>query len=273
MPRPFERTLDEMAAFLGAGLEAEKTARRPGMLQAVDPRVRLLAAAGALLAVAFARHLPTLAVVFLAVFSVGWRSGVAMWPLMRRVILVTALFAGVAALPAVLSPVTPGPAVVRLPGGWSVTSPGLVTAARLVLRSSASVLITLTLLSVTPWHRILASLRALGVPVAAVAVLGIGYRYVFLLIEEARSALLAREARRVGRFTGAQARREMSGAAGALMSHSLATAEETHRAMQARGFTGDVRTLEAGRPLAADGAFLLSVACLLAALLVMDRGL
>jgi cobalt ECF transporter T component CbiQ len=273
MPRPFERTLDEMAAFLGAGLEAEKTARRKGLLQAVDPRARLLAAAGALAAVAFARHLPTLAALFLAGAFVAWRSAVPLWPLLRRVMAVTALFSGVAALPAILHAVTPGPTAVHLPGGWAVTTPGLVTAGRLVLRSSASVLITLTLVSATPWHRVMASLRALGTPAAAVHVLGIGYRYVFLLLEEARSMLVAREARRVGRLTGRQARREMSGAAGALMARSLETAEEVHRAMQARGFTGDVRTMNRPRPLASDAVFLFSVACLLAALLVVDRGL
>ena len=85
--------------------------------------------------------------------------------------------------------------------------------------------------------------------------------------------LVAREARRVGRLTGAQARKEMGGAAGALMMRSLDTAEQVHNAMRARGFAGVARTLEAPRPLLADAAFLLSAACLVAALTVVDRGL
>ena len=100
MNRPFERTLDEMAAFLGAGYEAERTACRDGLLQRVGPRARLLAAMGALVAVAFARHPLTLAIMFCVVLLVAGRSAVPLWPLIRRVVTVTALFAAVAALAA-----------------------------------------------------------------------------------------------------------------------------------------------------------------------------
>ena len=114
---------------------------------------------------------------------------------------------------------------------------------------SLVVLLTLT----TPWNRLLGSLRSLGVPRMFVRVLGMCYRYIFLLLNTVSDMYTARKARTAGRDTGvASGRAFVAASAGALFGKSHALSEEVHMAMISRGYTGGSRTLANARIRAID---------------------
>jgi len=252
MPIRFDRTLEEFSTVLGASLEAERAARAPGFLQRRDPRAKILSAALLLLAVALARRPGTLAVLYVAAFAVAAASRLPLARLLRREWLIAGVFTGVIALPALFTAVTPGPVIVRLPGGLGISSTGVEAATRLLLRAVASIHIALTLTQTTRWNDLLAGLRGLGVPATAVTVLALCHRYIHLLVEEAREMLLGRAARRVGRLSGAAARREIAASAGALLLRSQETGMAVHAAMTARGYRGETRAAPPRRFSAAD---------------------
>ena len=84
-----------------------------------------------------------------------------------------------------------------------MTAQGLLSAGYLVSRvETASTLSVLLILS-TPWTHVLKALRVLRVPVVLVVILGMAYRYIFLLLESARDMLESRRSRMVGELTGA----------------------------------------------------------------------
>ena len=85
---------------------------------------------------------------------------------------------------------------------------------------SLVVLLTLT----TPWVRLLAALRSLGVPRIFVLIIGMAYRYIFLLLGSVTDMYEARKARTVGPPKhDSAARAFVAATAGALLGKSHAT--------------------------------------------------
>jgi len=269
MPARFTRTLDEMSTMLGDGLEAERTANAPGWLQARDPRAKLLTALGVLLAVSLVHRPAALLAFYLVLVAAAGSTRVPVLRLLRREWLAAGFFSGVVALPALF--ITPGPPLFALPFGVAVTAPGAEAGARLFLRALASIHVALLMTQTTPWNRLLHGLRGLGVPSLAVMVLTLSRRYIVLLLGLARSMLLGREARRVGRISGATARRQAAAATGALLVRSQDTGEAVYRAMSARGWRGEPRDLEPTRWRAGDSLLCLGAAALCAAVILLDR--
>jgi cobalt/nickel transport system permease protein len=112
----------------------------------------------------------------------------------------------------------------------------------------------------TPWADVLKSLKALRVPQVFVLVLSMTYRYIFLFLHTANGILLARKSRVVGRASGAEQRRWITGTMGNLMSRAFKMSNDVYAAMLARGFTGEARSYTTYRMRFADWAGLALVA-------------
>jgi energy-coupling factor transporter transmembrane protein EcfT len=96
----------------------------------------------------------------------------------------------------------------------------------------------------TVWSHLLRSLRFLGVPTAAVAVVSMTYRYIFVFIESAKQMLEARQTRLVGYLDPALERRFAAASVGALLDKTMVLSGDVYTAMQARGFRGEIRLLD-----------------------------
>jgi cobalt ECF transporter T component CbiQ len=266
----FDRTLEEMSTLLGASVEAERSASAPGWLQRRDPRAKLITALLMLMTAALVHRPRTLAILYLLVLHAASSSDLPMGKMLRREWLIAGVFTGLVAIPALFAAVTPGPTLVLLPGRLAISTTGAETAARLLLRAVVSIHIVLTLTQSTPWHRVLHGLRRLGVPATAVMVLSMCHRYIYLLVAEAREMLLGRVARRVGRLSGAEARRQVAASVGALLLRSQETGAAVHAAMVARGYRGEPRDLAPTRWTAVDWAYCVGTAALSGVLLLAD---
>jgi cobalt ECF transporter T component CbiQ len=255
--------------MLGTSVEAEQSAAAPGWLQRRDPRAKLTGTFALLLCASLVHRPLTLAALYLLLVVVASTTRVRIGKLLRREWLVAGLFTGLVALPAVF--ITPGPALVRLPGGISVSGPGTEAAARLLLRAVASIHLALLLTQTTPWHHVLRGLRGLGVPALAVMLLSVSHRYIALLVTTAREMLLGREARRVGKISGPEARRQIAASVGTLFIGSQETGEAVFKAMAARGWRGEPRDLAPLAFRAADALLVTGALAIGAAFLLVDR--
>jgi energy-coupling factor transporter transmembrane protein EcfT len=123
--------------------------------------------------------------------------------------------------------------------------------------SSLVVLVTLT----TPWTKLLAGLRGLAVPKIFILIIGMAYRYIFLLLNSVTDMYTARKARAVGnqREDVKSGQRFVTATAGALFGKAHALSEEVHMAMVSRGYTGDATSLQAPSVGARDVVFLVGV--------------
>jgi cobalt/nickel transport system permease protein len=257
-----EKTLGGITGAMEQTLFAEEIARQKGLLQALDPRVKLVGALAILLAISFSHNLLVIAALYLLTLPMAYASNVPMGFYLKRVWVFMPFFTGIVALPALFSPFTPGEPLVTLVDLASprlylaITIPGAVTAAFLLLRVGASVSIAVLLVLTTPWTVLLKALRVLRVPQAFVLILGMTYRYIYVLLHAANNMFLARKSRVVGRVSGAEDRRWLAGSMGTLISKSYALSEEVYLAMQSRGFRGEAQVMQdlAWRP--ADWAWL-----------------
>jgi len=134
---------------------------------------------------------------------------------------------------------------------WAVSEAGLWRFLSIAARSYLSVQAAVLLAATTQFPDLLWGMRALKVPPILVAVGGFLYRYLFVLADEARRMMQAREARSAvpaGRRGGGTVlwRARVTGAmAGTLFLRAYERSERIWNAMVARGYDGEVRVLSA----------------------------
>jgi len=124
----------------------------------------------------------------------------------------------------------------------AATREGLELAADAGLRGCASILAVLVLSGTTEPPRLFEGMASLGMPRAFVLVLSMVYRYLFEIAGElarVRRAALAR----AFRMTSVRAVPRLGTMAGAVLVRSVERSEQVNRAMRARGFDGEVRTM------------------------------
>jgi cobalt/nickel transport system permease protein len=119
---------------------------------------------------------------------------------------------------------------------------GLVLALSVLLKGVLAILAVGWLVFTTPFTHLLLALRSFRVPKLIVSVLSFLFRYLDLLADESLRVRRARSARcpekkiqKLGRSTG--------GMVGNLMLRTLDRAERIHRAMRARAFDGEIRSV------------------------------
>jgi cobalt/nickel transport system permease protein len=246
----FEKTLNDITGALEQTLFAEEIARREGLLQSLDPRAKLIGALALLIAISASHNLIVILALYILTLPIASASRVPMGFYFKRVWVFMPFFTGVVALPALFSPFSPGAPIVTLidlasPRVYlAITQPGVITAAFLLLRVGASVSIAVLLILTTRWTTLLKALRVLRVPQAFVLILGMTYRYIYVLLHAANNMFLARRSRVVGRVASAEDQRWLAASMGALFAKSYALSDDVYLAMQSRGFRGEAQVME-----------------------------
>ena len=237
-----EHTLHGIAEALERALFAEEISARPGLFQALDPRVKILTVLAFLVSVSLSRSLIVIAAIYLLTLILALASAIPAGFFIKRVWLALPFFTGMLILPALF--ITPGPTLLQLPLGLVITATGLTTGLFLLLRVSTSLSLTLLLILTTPWNTVLGALTVLRVPDTFLLILGMTYRYIYLLLRIANDMFLSRKSRVVGRLNNVENRRMLAAISGALLGKSLDMSGEVYLAMQSRGFRGAMVTLK-----------------------------
>jgi cobalt/nickel transport system permease protein len=236
-----------------------------GLLQRVPPAARVLITVLVALAAALLPLGAWLQMLLLL-------SGVLLLALLARVPLATLLYRS--APPILLLMVAsggvlvlaPGPVLARV-GPFAITEPGALRVASAIGRGVPAILAGVLLISTTRFPELVAALRELRLPLVVTAALGLGYRYIYLLVDEV--AQLQRAAASRNARAGAVPRRAVLAAiVASALGRSLARSERVQRAMVARGFTGTLPALHRhpldARAWAGVGGFALAMLVLVA---------
>ncbi|MCC6353171.1 MAG: cobalt ECF transporter T component CbiQ [Verrucomicrobiae bacterium] len=220
-------------------------------LRRIDPRAKLLATLGFILAVlSFPKYeVAGLLPFFLypvVLMSIG---DVPVAFVLRRLAVVApfAVFVGM------FNPLLDRQVVAGV-GPWVMTG-GWLSFASILLRFALTVGATLVVVAGTGIHDVCRGLGALGVPAAFTAQVLFLYRYLFVLVDDGMRMARARALRSFGgRGMGMRVYGHMLGS---LLLRTMGRAERIHLAMRCRGFDGQVRTLTRLRFGFADALFLL----------------
>jgi len=219
-----------------------------GWLHQLDPRVKVIICLGFILT---ASGLPpgswlSLAGLLLIALGAAWSSGLGATFALRR-----SLIALPFALAALTLPfTTPGERLLEWPAlGLAVSRPGLMRAGSLLLRAWLAVQAAALLLGTTRFRELLWALEGVRVPAVIVSLLGLTYRYLFLLADEVLHMLRGRRARSAGgRGPGMRWQARVAGGmVGALFLRALERSQRVHAAMLSRGYDGRARILQTRR--------------------------
>jgi cobalt ECF transporter T component CbiQ len=245
-----ERTLVDINHTLEQSVFAERIARGPGLLQVLDPRLKILSALLLLLAVGLSHSLLVILALYFLALALAFISRIPLGFFIKRVWLLIPFFTGVIALPALF--ITPGPVLAQLPLGLDITQTGLTTAVFLLLRVGTSVSLAVLLVLTTPWNNLLKALGVLRLPAVVILILGMTYRYIHLLLHLTNDMFLSRKSRLLRRMNGPEERRLIAATSGTLLNKSLQVSSEVYLAMQSRGFRNYPRTLDTFKMRTAD---------------------
>ncbi|MHB8085467.1 MAG: cobalt ECF transporter T component CbiQ [Dehalococcoidia bacterium] len=235
------RNIAGFTQALESVLVTEDLCRISGFMQGLDPRVKVVTLILFTILVGLARDFPLLIAIFILALILVVLSKVPLALYFSRLFIFIPIFTALIAIPALF--ITPGAPLVYIAGKAVITVQGAHTAGLLIMRVIDSLSLGLLLIFTTPWTKFLQALRWLRLPSLVVDILGMTYRYIFLLLHTANSMFLARQSRTIGGFTGAENRRWLGRALATTMIKSQHLSEEVYLAMLSRGYRGEIRTL------------------------------
>ena len=252
------KTLGDMFSFFGETLTSENYSRRNGLLQGLDPRVKLASILALVVAVTMIKDLYLLIFVYALTLLFAGLSKISIGFFVKRVWLFIPIFTGIIVLPVIFNVVTPGDLLVPLvafgpnasiggillPETFGITVQGLLTAVTFTIRVATCVSAIVLLFLSTPQESLFKAFRALGVPKVYVLTLDMCYRYIFMFIDIIRDMFVAKKSRTI-RSEGTFAEQKwVTGRIGYTLIKTLDMSDKVHKAMVSRGFTGDVKIMQ-----------------------------
>jgi len=250
----------------------DSCAERGGLLQRLDPRVKIAGVALLVLSIVFTdpRSLITFA---------GYAAVICGLLAFSRMPLSFILKRSLSVIPFVLMIAIFIPFFKKgeIIGGYSfgalkltLTYDGLMVLWNVLVKSYLSVLALIVLTGTTKFTRLIRGLERLKCPKIIVMILSFMYRYIFLLEDVLEKMLQAKASRTVAgsRWFHAKA---LANVLGNLFVRSYERGEAIYLAMLARGFDGEVRILDERPPAARDFIFLGIMTVILAGLRFLGK--
>lgn len=233
-----ERSIRGALSFFKAAIFADETAGLPGVLQSLDPRIKIVTVLLGLLLVLFSRSIAILGLIYLLSLLLAVGSRIRLGFFLKRTWIFIPLFSLMIAIPAIFSFVSPGESLLSF-GAFKITSQGVMAAGFFIGRVIASVSLVV-LLSITTRHfDLLKALRFFGIPQIFVMVLGMCYRYLYLFVEIVEDTHRAIRSRVGSGMHYRKGQRIVAWNIAHLWLRSYRLNEQVYSAMLSRGFRGE----------------------------------
>ena len=247
------KSIRHMKKTISEELVTEYYAKSRGLLQGIDPRVKLISAVSLIILAGITRSISVLLGLWAITILLMFCSGLPVFTLQKRIWGLLPLFSLLVALPGMFNLITDGspwlvlhqfkqPVVwlgIHLPDSIFITKQGLLAGIFLFLRVGISVSLGVLLTITTPINKLLKSLRIIGVPVLFVMIIEMSYRYLSMLLNISIEMFEARHVRTVGKISLGTQRAQLGSSIAALFARSMAVSEEVYQAMTARCYTGE----------------------------------
>lgn len=238
------KSLDDFTAFQRQLLVRQEWCRYPGLLQSLDPRLKLVVALSMCLIAAW-NHRPWLLLALLLLAGgLAGLSRIAPWRFYSWQWLVFPFFSLLATLPAMTAWITPG-APLWSYGPLVLTRPGVEIALLITLRTATSLSWVMLLISTTSWDLLLRGIRGLRVPGDLVMVFAIFLGYLLALLRRLESLHLGRLSRVLVKEDTREGYLWIGSAIASLYRITDRLGRDIGDAMEARGYSGSA-CLESG---------------------------
>jgi len=282
-----DKSLAEIVNYIKDAVFSEEYARREGFLQGIDQKVKFISFLVLIVATIFAHNVYIIMVFFSASLILASLSRIPLRFYIPRVLIFIPLFTGIVALPYIFNIFQPYEGtplivlhdfqrVIELPllrpfSRIEITREGVFWASTFLARVTTAVSYAILLMLTTRWSDLVNTLSALRFPKMFVLILGMAYRYIFLLLDTIAKMLFSRKSRAVGKESSVSSWKLNAGIIGALFLKSYDMSENIYLAMLSRGFNGDFSHFHADSdPIMKDYLFLTIVLVFCISSLVME---
>ncbi len=284
--RFLDKTLLAVANVAEQSLFSEAYARKRGMLQMIDVRIKVVSFLGILVLISVLHAPQSLWIVYGLSLALAVCSQVPLGFFQKRVWLFVPLFSAAIVLPALLNIITPGEHLwvlftLKQPYTWgpylipqeiAVTRQGLWGAITFVSRVAASVSFAVLFALTTRWSQVFTGLRALFVPRVFVMTLNLTERYLFVFLRMIQDMYRGRKSRTIRSLSAAADRSWTASRIGVTFRKTLAMSDDVYNAMLSRGFHGEFRSANRFQAAARDYIWLMTVICIGGILFLFEGG-
>lgn len=251
------KTLAEITEAIQSSIFSDDYANMDGLMQNLDPRVKILSILALLVVTGLARDINVLCVLYGMTLMLALASRLSVFFFIKRVWAFIPIFAGIIAIPALFNIVTPGETLFTvvsfasphhfgpfsIPKAITITAQGAATATMLVMRVATSVSLGVLLVVTTPWVSLLKALSVLRMPDVLIMILAMTYRYIQLFMRTVEGMLLARKSRQISDLKMKDAHGWIASRLGVLVGKSYRLSNDVHLAMISRGWSENPRLM------------------------------
>ncbi|MBI2878082.1 MAG: ATP-binding cassette domain-containing protein [Candidatus Tectomicrobia bacterium] len=247
--RFLDQTLHQIVFFTEETLFNERIPQRDGLLQRIDPRLKIAGLTGMVILLSFQRTLEGITLFLLAAFGMALASRVPPLFFLKRLLPAFA-FTALVAMPAMLNLIVPGRplltlyaadqtyrllGLIEVPTTLSLTREGAFSAWMLISRVTASVSLILLITLTTHPARLIQAIASF-MPGALGAIASIGYRYIFFLVRTVEQFILGFQSRSFAPLQVSGKQQWVASRIGLLFSISLKLSRDLEKAMESRGY-------------------------------------
>ena len=237
-----ERSIAGAVSFLKESVYSDEYALKDGLLQSIDPRIKLVMFALFLLTILFTKSIIVSAFLYAICLALACLSRINIGFFLKRTWVFIPIFSVCIAIPALFSAFTPGDAIVSFNVAGAhlvITRQGLLGASLFIMRVIASVSFAI-LLSITTKHfALLKVLRIFRIPQVFVMILGMCYRYIYLFADIIENTYLAIKSRVGTRVHYRKGQHVVAWNMASLWYRSYRLNEDVYNAMLSRGYSGE----------------------------------
>jgi len=216
------RSIKNAFNFFKEAIFSEEIARSRGILQIIDPRLKILLFFSLIVLTCFLRNMPQLVIFYCISILLAMLSGISVPFFAKRVWFFIPLFTLFIAIPAIFM--------------YGV-KPAVIFVLRVATCVSFAVLMTIT----TRHNVLLKALKSFGIPNIFIQTLDMTYRYIFFFVKVFEEMHVGLKSRLIKHFNGKKARKWIGSRMGYLFKRSIKMSEDVYIAMLARGYTGEIK--------------------------------
>ncbi len=246
-----DKTLRHALSFIEDSMFSEALAAKNGLLQKIEPRLKIITLLLFIFAVSFQKSVGGISFFLVPAAVLVVVSRMPFGPFVKRLLPAVAITACVAA-PAMLNPIVGGDPLfvflrfgspmnigpISMPKELAITEQGLKSALTLLLRVLVSVSFVFLMILTTRPNTFIKSVCSL-VPASLNPVVSMSYRYIFLLVRKTEQFIMGLKSRQLSAVKTAGAQRWAASRIGLLFSISMDLSAELAMAMESRGYRGE----------------------------------
>jgi len=245
--RFIEKPIIGILSFLKDTVANESYALKKGLLQSIEPRVKIIGFLVFIIGCILSRDIRQLVLLYLICIFLATVSKIDLVYFLKRTWIFIPIFSFLIAIPALFDIFSPGETLFNLKiFGFVliITKEGFNSAVLFVSRVAVSVSY-IVLLDLTTLHTtLLKALKIFKIPKIFLMTLGMTYRYIYLFLEIIERTYLAIKSRLGGLITYRKGNEMVSWNISYLWLRSYALAQDVYLSMLSRGYDGEPRCLD-----------------------------